>query len=379
MLNLTQRSVDRVLPWAGTVWRRGAWVDALLSLLLHVWMLNTLNQSFDFKLSQRSGVAPMSTRLILTSGEQERQAPADEVPPQANAPAAVPAQRIPSASTEVGMERNTPVSEPVTADIFERNRSSAGIKTASNAIESVANNPPTQNAISAGSASAAAQQSPALRVVYPREADLEFEVVRVQRGQTSSGPGWLRWKSDGNEYALLLEWGDTSGSILRQQSAGKFDAMGLAPERFSDKRVNRSEQAAHFKRLEGVVVFSNNKPQTPIQAGTQDPLSVLIQLAGILGGDPKRFEIVNVIRVPVAGLDDVQLWEMSLEKPVDINVTAANMRAMKLQRKSRNEFDPRLEIWLAPQLGYLPIRIRQSDEQNPETNFTEFSLKRLPF
>jgi Protein of unknown function (DUF3108) len=378
MLNLTQRSVDRVFPWAGTAWRRGAWVAALLSLLLHAWMLNTLNQSFDFKLSQRSGTAPLSTRLILTSGEQERQTPADLMPLQANAPAAAQASRNPSDPTEVGLERNASVSEPVKADNLEKNRSSPGIKSASNAIESVANNTPTGNT-SAGSASAAAQQNPALRVVYPRAADLEYEVVRVQRGQTSAGPGWLRWKSDGNEYELLLEWSDSNGLILRQHSAGKFDAMGLAPERFSDKRANRSEQAAHFKRFEGVVVFSNNKPQAPIQAGLQDPLSVLIQLAGILGGDPIRFEIVNVIRVSVAGLDDVQLWEMSLEKPADINVAAANMRAMKLQRKPRNEFDPRLEIWLAPQLGYLPIRIRQSDEQNPETNFTEFSLKRLPF
>ncbi|NJM43135.1 MAG: DUF3108 domain-containing protein [Brachymonas sp.] len=60
-------------------------------------------------------------------------------------------------------------------------------------------------------------------------------------------------------------------------------------------------------------------------------------------------------------------------------MNAANIRAVKLQRKPRNEFDSQLEIWLSPQLGYLPVRMRWSDEHYLQGGFIEMSLKRLPF
>jgi hypothetical protein len=217
-----------------------------------------------------------------------------------------------------------------------------------------------------------------LSLQYPPNAQLEFEVLNVRRGQSRAGNGQLNWRSNGGEYFLELESTLLGLAAFTQSSTGAIDAMGLAPERYSDKRFNRSEQAAHFDRARGLVKFSNNKPDAPLLPGIQDRVSVLLQLAGIIGGDPKRYEIVNRIPIPVAGVDAAELWEFSLDAAADITVPAANMRAIKLTRKPRNEFDPKLELWLAPQLGYLPIRIRQTDELSADANFTDLRLKRLP-
>jgi Protein of unknown function (DUF3108) len=375
-------------PWLR--WRRGLCVAAVISLMVHGLSLNVLNQSFDFKFNERNGSSAMNTRVIQAASEQDAggqntvllkpvqqmQAIASQAksPPPIYRPERSPAQPETPTTTPDTPPRVDPID-------LDQKQVLAGEKIALNATEIIVASSPTPSpsiALAAGQGSAAAQPSMAVRLQYPPNARLEFEVVRVQRGQSTAGSGFLSWKSNGGEYELQHEYSILGSASFTQQSLGLLDTMGLAPERFSNKPLNRSEQAAHFRRTQGVVQFSNNKPEAPLLPGMQDRLSVLLQLAGIIGGDPGRYEVVNRIAVPVVGLDDAEMWELNLEKALDITVPAANMRAIKLVRKPRHEFDQLLEVWLAPQMGYLPIRIRQSDQLNPEANFTDLSLKRLP-
>jgi hypothetical protein len=372
------------LPWPQ--WRRGLFIAVVLSVLAHGLTFNALDQSFDFKFNERSGTASLNTRVIQAASEKEAgaqpQAPAQPAPKPAKAVATQaapqPAPAAPSAAPPANpMPRAQAPSVPSETENLEQNKPVAGENTAQNATETIASITPTAQTTSDEGA-AAAQPSIAVQLQYPPNAVLDYAVQSVRRGQSTSGSGQVSWKIDGSEYELQLESAVLGFVVLTQKSVGTLNSQGLAPERFSDKRLNRSEQAAHFMRAQGIVKFSNNQPDAPLLPGMQDRLSVLLQLAGIIGGDTKRYEIVNRILIPVAGADKSELWEFSLEKPLDITVPAANMRAIKLVRKPRNEFDQKLEIWLSPQLGYLPIRILQADEQNPEGSFTELSLKRLP-
>jgi Protein of unknown function (DUF3108) len=372
-------------------WRRGLCIAAVISLLAHGLSLNALNQSFDFKFNERIGNASLNTRVIQVVTPVDAGRPSDVLvkPIQTEAPASksplavTPPQVSPSSSsapahTTLPAPDQVARVEPANLD---QKQVVAGGNNELNATEIIANSTPMSaesSPTAAGMGSPAAQPTAAVRLQYPPNARLEFEALRVQRGQSTMGSGFLSWKSNGGEYELQIESSILGLAVLTQQSLGALDTMGLAPERFSDKRINRSEQAAHFRRALGLVQFSNNKPDAALLPGMQDRLSVLLQLAGIIGGDPKRYEIVNRISIPVAGLESAEIWEFSLEKALDITVPAANMRAIKLVRKPRNEFDQQLEVWLTPQLGYLPIRIRQSDVLSPEANFTDLSLKRLP-
>ncbi|MEI6197677.1 MAG: hypothetical protein WCS42_25465, partial [Verrucomicrobiota bacterium] len=63
--------------------------------------------------------------------------------------------------------------------------------------------------------------------------------------------------------------------------------LGLEPTRFGDKV--RSEVAAHFDREKNKVTFSANTPDVPLLPGAQDQLSILLQLAAMLGAEPHRF------------------------------------------------------------------------------------------
>ena len=368
-------------------WWRGLCVAAVTSLLVHGLSLNALNQRFEFKFNERPGNASLNTRVIQAVNQaqvdatwqsaalvkpMQVQAPELKSPPQVSPPPSEPSLTTPPVPDQVVRV------EPANLD---QKQVTAGENNELEATETIADSTPMSaqtTPTAAGLSSTAAQPSAAVRLQYPPNARLEFEALRVQRGQSTSGSGFLSWKSNSGEYELQIESSILGLAVFTQQSLGSLDTMGLAPERYSDKRINRSEQATHFRRTLGVVQFSNNKPDAALSPGMQDRLSVLLQLAGIMGGDPKRYEIVNRISVPVVGLDAAEIWEFSLDKALDITVPAANMQAIKLVRKPRNEFDQQLEVWLAPQLGYLPIRIRQSDLLNPEANYTDLSLKRLP-
>jgi hypothetical protein len=41
-----------------------------------------------------------------------------------------------------------------------------------------------------------------------------------------------------------------------------------------------------------------------------------------------------------------------------LELPGGELRALRLWRDPSGEFDPRVEIWLAPVVGYLPVRIR---------------------
>jgi len=165
----------------------------------------------------------------------------------------------------------------------------------------------------------------------------------------------LGWQQDGASYDAKLSFG-AFGLRRVQTSRGQITADGLAPLRFSDKY--RSEVAAHFVREKGKVTFSANTPDAPLLAGAQDRLSVVLQLAAMIAGDPERFPRASTITLQIIGPRDADIWLFTVEEDETLNLPGGPQATRKLVRNPRREFDQRVELWLAPALGYLPARIR---------------------
>jgi Protein of unknown function (DUF3108) len=384
-------------PWRGLGWA------LLLALLGHVLVFELAQKKFSFSFDNQdnaSNLNTMSTRWIEsatvaaapsaaalppTPNSVPAPAPKPAVNPAANNTPALaepprPAQPQSSLQNEVLKEH---VAKPKTEQNLEPNEPIAGKESAQGATEIIANPLTDENeAAPAGvislQASSGAGAASGIKLKYPPNAQLQFDATYKSKGLVQSGSGVLSWKSDGNSYAMSLEATALVIFNRTEKSSGQLSPMGLAPERYSSIRTGRSEQATHFRPEIGVIQFSNNKPDAVLMAGAQDRLSALVQLAGILGGDPERYKIVNRIQMQVAGLDNAEVWEFNLQGVSDITLPAANMQALKISRTPRNEFDQRLEIWLSPQLGYLPIRIRQSSATAPDQEFTDLVLRKLP-
>ena len=167
--------------------------------------------------------------------------------------------------------------------------------------------------------------------------------------------GELQWQNQGQHYQARLSY-SAFGQGRWQSSSGQITDAGLAPERFADKY--RSELAAHFNREQGKVTFSANTPDAPLLAGAQDRLSVLLQLGALVASEPERFGPGTTLTVQTVGPREADLWLFTFEGRESLTLPGGILEGIKLVRNPRKPYDQRVEIWLAPALGYLPARIR---------------------
>jgi hypothetical protein len=165
----------------------------------------------------------------------------------------------------------------------------------------------------------------------------------------------LLWQQDGKIYRAQLAL-SAFGQTRVQTSRGEILPSGLAPLRFSDKY--RSEVAAHFNREYGKVTFSANTPDVALQAGAQDRLSVLLQLAALIANDPAHYPPATTLSIQTIGPRDADTWLFTVGSEEKIKLPGGELTALKLERKPRQEFDQKVELWLAPAQAYLPVRIR---------------------
>ncbi|KAF1044148.1 MAG: Agglutinin receptor [Xylophilus sp.] len=198
--------------------------------------------------------------------------------------------------------------------------------------------------------------APAAPVRLPDSRRLLFDASGEVKGFSYSARAELSWQHDGSRYRARQEIGAFLVGSRSQTSEGTVTPQGLAPVRFADK--TRSERAAHFDYDRGKVVFSANTPEAPLLPGTQDRLSVFLQLSGLLAADPGRYPVGAQISIPTVSARDAETWVFVVEGQEQLDLPAGGGMAWKLARAPRKPHDMRAEIWLAPDLGYLPVRIR---------------------
>ena len=190
----------------------------------------------------------------------------------------------------------------------------------------------------------------------PPPTRLAFDVNGQAKKFTYQARAELLWQHDGSRYEARQELSAFLIGSRAQRSVGAITAQGLLPERFSDR--SRSEQAAHFDYAKGRVTFSANTPEAPMGPGAQDRLSVFIQLGALLAADPGRFVPGTQVTLTTVSARSADRWTFTIEGPETLDLPAGPTPALKLQRLPRKDYDQKAELWVAPALGYLPVRIR---------------------
>jgi hypothetical protein len=181
--------------------------------------------------------------------------------------------------------------------------------------------------------------------------------VELRKGNLSlQATGQLHWRHDADSYEARLEVTAPPLPSRSQHSAGRITAEGLAPLRFADK--GRTEEAAHFERDKGKVTFSSNRPDAPLLAGAQDRLSVLLQLGAMVAGSPAKFPPGTHTTIPTAGTRDSEPWVFTVEGNEQLELPGGKLATVKLIRNPRKEYDTKVEVWLAPAMDYVPVRLR---------------------
>lgn len=188
----------------------------------------------------------------------------------------------------------------------------------------------------------------------------------VERGQ--QGQALLHWQidEDSGRYTLRLERTLPDRPTTAWLSSGRVDAVaGLQPERFATLRHGREQQATNFRREQGLLSYSASAVLLPLPTGVQDRLSLWLQLAALAQGrHPLHAGLAMAI--PVAGLRGAELphWRfvVETEEPLAVPGSATTISAWRLTGSPEQVPEQRLELWLAPALHYLPVRLRWSWE-----------------
>jgi len=183
----------------------------------------------------------------------------------------------------------------------------------------------------------------------------------LQRGSLS-GIGELQWRPQGEQYQARLEASSAGGPLLAWNSAGGFDAAGLAPARYTDSRRGRAAQAANFQRGAGRVSFSGPAIEHALPPGAQDRLSWMLQLAAIAAAEPSLVGPGGRVSLLVFGArGDADVWTFVHAAQEALALPEGSTPTLRLLREPRRPYDTRVEVWLDPARHYLPVRARLSN------------------
>ena len=240
---------------------------------------------------------------------------------------------------------------PVTLQIAAATPASTGPKTRTEAV-SDARNPVSTLAAAAGNAA-----SPP-KLVYPPAVRLIYEGRGEEKGFLKyTAAGELVWAPEGTQYNAKLEITFLLARLRTWTSRGDLGDSGLQPTRFGDK-PRGAELATHFQRDKGIISFSANNPDVALQPGAQDKLSALLQLGALMAGAPGRYGAGSVISFQAADAHRAELWDFKVGAAESLELPGGSVNAIKLIKVPTAEFDQRIEVWLAPDMGYLPVRLR---------------------
>ena len=170
----------------------------------------------------------------------------------------------------------------------------------------------------------------------------------------------LRWRHNGAQYEASLAL--QSLISITRTSKGAITPLGLEPLRYGEKITARGETAVHFQRDKGIVSFSNNKPSAVLLAGMQDEVSVFFQVAAMLGGSPQQFVAGTEIPLQTAESRAVRAMVFVVGKSEVVDLPGGRVPTTYLSHTEPPAYEgaksSKGEIWAAPGLDYLPVRIR---------------------
>jgi hypothetical protein len=225
-------------------------------------------------------------------------------------------------------------------------------------------------------AAAAAASASAAGFEWPPSTRLSYALTGDYRGPVN-GSATVEWLRQGTRYQVHL---DTSvGPMLSRHisSEGELTAQGLAPQRFDgeQKVLFRATQRWQLRFGPEWVVLRDGR-EMPTMAGIQDEASQFVQLTWLFTTQPQRLKVGQSVEMPLAISRKVERWtyDVVAEETLRFPFGAVATFHIKPRREAQvGDLTP--EIWIAPTLQYLPVRILIRDGKQ---NWIDLSLEKPP-
>ncbi len=367
--------------------RRRRWLLLLaVVLLLHAMLAWWLG---DALVGWGAGRQPMPPRI--EAAFVRSLAPAEPVAVAAAAPAPAPAAPKPrprrvrpvqpaaSAASAVAAPE-PPRSEPVVV-VAAPPAASAPEPAPSASVAIEPTTTPTEVAATAA-APAASAASAAAPFEWPPSTRLTYTLLGNYRGEVH-GNARVQWVRQGARYQVHLDVavGPSFAPLMSRNmtSDGELGDAGLVPRRYDEatKLPFQSPRRVTMQFTPETVTLANGSTREALP-GVQDPASQFVHMTWLFTTRPQLLRVGNSVELPLALPRRMDRWvyEVVGQERLNTPVGALDTFHLKPRRaESRPRGELSAEVWFAPTLQYLPVRIRI--QQDAET-FVDLVMDAAP-
>ena len=394
-------------PWRESRRRRAAWFGLILAVLLAhaLFGLRVLSSVIGWNSAEK----PRRIEITLT----KQVTPTAPAPAAAPAPAPAPAPRppraarvahassapVPASAPEESASAPTPdsalseshrllarealalaasaaeASQPAVVAEAPASAASAGLALAAAPAASVS--PIT---LLAGSGVSAPVAGPSrLSFDWPPSTRLTYTLTGLYRNGPLYGKASVEWRREGTHYQVQFDIHVSPFFDQHMFSDGQITDGGLSPRHY-DEAFEVPLLAPRVRNIEfspDEVTLANGTRVIRLPQ-TQDGASQFVQFVWMFSTRPELLRLGNVVDIPLALNSNLRRWHYRVEGFETLQLPFGQLDTVHLKPildgpRRPNEYP--FEIWTAPTLQYLPVRILVPID---DKNFADLSLDALP-
>jgi hypothetical protein len=373
--------------------RRLAWLTVVgFVLLLHAFATHEVGErmaAFDLANAMPKRIEVAYVRTIEPEAAVAA-APAPQPVAAKRAPSRAPRRPHPAASAPEAVVAAASAPEPVAsapevaASAVEPGPALAASASASE--PAVASASPVDDAASAAptiaAASAASAPTNVATFQWPGATRVSYALTGNYRGEVS-GSAQVEWIRVNERYQVNLDLvvGPDFAPIItrRMTSEGKLTPGGLVPERYDEdtQMVMRDRRRLSVVFEADAVVLANGERRERL-AGVQDTASQFVQLTYMFSTQPELLRVGNIVAFPLALPRTMDNYAYEVVDDQRVITPFGPVAAFHLKPRPRTPKRPNqlsAELWIAPELRYLPVRIRIEQDA---ANFVDLVISRKP-
>ena len=377
--------------WGKRAWpRRAGWWLLLAAVLIGhalatLWLQDNLVGWGDGDKPMPARMEVAFVQVLAPAAPPPAPGPmARPAPKKAKARAVAPAASAPPADSVPTLPEPAPPSQAVATpavpppiDVVDPPALAAVAEAASASMLAAATATVTAAATPAASApalAAAFEWPPSTRLTYALSGNYRGEV---------HGSARVQWVRQGSRYQVHLDIaiGPSFAPLIsrRMTSDGDLGDQGLAPRRYDEATRLPFQQPRRLTLQftpEQVTLANGSQQEAP--PGLQDTASQFVQLTWLFTTQPELLRVGNTVAMPLALPRRVGRWvydilgQERLATPIGA-IDTFHLKPRLGERRPGSELSA--EVWFAPRLQYLPVRIRI--QQDAET-FIDLMINAAP-
>jgi len=215
---------------------------------------------------------------------------------------------------------------------------------------------------------------------WPGSTRLSYVLTGNFRGPVD-GEAQVEWIREGNRYQVhvdvLIGLSFAPTASRRLSSEGELTPQGLAPQRYDQLThvILRDDQRVAMQFLPDAVVLANGQRRIR-WPGVQDTASQFVQLTWLFTTRPELLRTGGTVDIPLALPYRVETWPYDVLEEETLYTPFGEVPAFRVKpRRQPRGGDLIPELWIAPSMRYLPLRIRI--HQDADT-WVDLMIKRKP-